>query len=120
MENYTIIKLNIENTILVLINTCESPFDYINEITTDLNKMSFSGIVIIDELLHSGNNSERFISCDFSNGRFMNNSFAYCAVGKQNVLRKYICEHLKEEYEYLELSGLTSHQIGLIKKDCVI
>ncbi len=120
MENFSIIRLNTNNKILILIKTCESPFEYIKEISDELSEMRFDGTVIIDELLHSGNNFERFITCKFQNDEFQNDSFSFYEVPKQNILRKYICDYLKMHYEFLDSSGLSSPQINLIKNDCII
>lgn len=120
MKNFDIINLDVSNKILVLIYTSESPFSYIEEIATRLDEISFNGTVIIDELLHSGNNNERFIGCIYKDGEFLNDSFSFINVPKQNSLRKYICDYLRNDYEYLSLSGLSSVQKKLIEKDCVI
>lgn len=120
MKNFEIINLAVSNRILVLIYTSESPFSYIKEIANSLEEISFDGTVIIDELLHSGNNDERFIGCIYKDGEFLNESFSFINVPKQNSLRKYICDYLRNDNEYLSLSGLSSVQKKLIEKDCVI
>lgn len=120
MKDFDIIKLDMDNKILVLICTSESPFSYIKEIANKLREIHFNGTVIIDELLHSGNNEERFIRCIYKDGEFLNESFGFINVPKQSGLRKYICDYLRSDFEYLNLSSLSSVQIKLIKKDCVI
>ena len=120
MKNFEIINLAVPNRILVLIYTSESPFSYIKEIANSLEEIGFNGTVIIDELLHSGNNDERFIECIYKDGEFSNESFSFINVPKQNHLHKYICDYLRNDYEYLSLSGLSSVQKKLIEKDCVI
>lgn len=120
MKAYNIIWLEQQNTLLILICTCESPFTYLPEIKYELDKIGFSGTIIFDELLHSGNNEERFISCTFEGGNFQNDSFKFTLVPKQAALRKYMSLYLKNDSEYLHSSGLTSSQIKLIEKECVI
>lgn len=120
MKDYSIIRLEQQNTLLILICTCESPFTYLMEIKQELDSIGYSGIVIFDELLHSGNNEERFISCMFERGNFQNDSFKFILVPKQASLRRYMSLYLKNDSEYLRSSGLTSAQINLIEKECVI
>ena len=120
MKEYSFVRLDKSNTMLVVIHTCESPFDYLTDIATDLIQISFSGTVIFDELLHSGNNSERFISCQFEKGEFDKSSFQFMSVKKQDELRRYIGEYLRQKPELLRSSGLTSAQIKLVEKKCVI
>ena len=119
MENFYMIETDDRN-IIILMCTCESPFDYLQEITKELNKISFTGTVIIDELLHSGNSEERFINGYFENGDFSKESFHFLSVPRQSNLRKYMCMYLREDHEYLYSSGLTLSQIRLIERNCVI
>lgn len=120
MKEYDIIKLENQNVILVLIRTCESPFEYLPEISDDLKKLNYSGKVIFDEMLHSGNTDERFISCIFEDGGFAAESFQFIAVKKKAPIRKFLCDYLQSEKEYLHSSGLTSSQQKLIEKNFVI
>lgn len=120
MKEYDFIKLEDQNIILVLIQTCESPFDYLTEIADDLRKLNYSGKIIFDELLHSGNTDERFISCIFEHKEFVRESFRFVPVKRQAHLRKFICEYLQNDKDYLYVSGLTSYQQKLIEKKCVI
>lgn len=120
MKDYTILKIEQNNIVMVVIHTCESPFDYLQEIADDLRKIGYSGTVVFDELLHSGNNDERFINSIFENGEFMEKSFQFLVVKKQDTLRRYLCDYLQNEQEYLQTSGLTTAQIKLIEKRCII
>ncbi len=120
MKEYDFIKLEDQNVILVLIQTCESPFEYLSEIADDLRKLNYSGKIIFDELLHSGNSDERFISGTFEHEEFVTESFQFIPVKRQAPLRKFICEYLQSDKDYLHASGLTSYQQKLIEKNCVI
>lgn len=120
MKDYDIVKLEDQNAILVIMHTCDSPFDYLPEIAWELKKLNYSGVVIFDELLHSGNNEERFINCVFNEEDFITESFQFFPVNKQAVLRKYMCDYLRKDIEYLQSSSLSSAQIKLIEKECVI
>ncbi|MCD8119182.1 MAG: type II toxin-antitoxin system RnlB family antitoxin [Lachnospiraceae bacterium] len=119
MKEYDIINLEDSKMLLIIIRTCESPFDYLSEITADLQNINYSGKIIFDELLHSGNNDERFISCFFDH-EFQTESFQFMTVKKQSPLRSFLCEYLQKEKDYLPFSGLTSYQQKLIEKNCVI
>ena len=48
MKDYNIIWLEQQNTLLILICTCESPFTYLSEIKYELDKIGFSGTIIFD------------------------------------------------------------------------
>lgn len=118
MDNFSIIPLDDENRILIIICSLESPFVYIEEIAEKLTKLEFKGTVIIDELLHSGNTEERFIKCFFDQG-FRDDSFSFLDVPKKSLLRKYICVQLKENPNLMEYS-LSKEQMKLIQKNVVI
>ena len=120
MKNFGIVKLTQQNQVLVLIYDCESPFCYLPEIAAELKTSNFNGTVIFDELLHSGNTKERFISGSFENGSFQKESFQFIPIKKQDTIRMPMCRYLKNDLDYLHSSGLTSSQIKLIEKDCVI
>lgn len=120
MKKFDIIKLNIADVILVQTLVSESPFDFILEIQQELNMIGFEGNVIIDELLHSGNNEERFIKVKFINGGFAKDSFQFINIQKQDPIRKHINKYLREHTDELQLSGLTSYQISMIKQGCIV
>lgn len=120
MKKFEIIELSSLNALLIQTLVSESPFDFLSEIQDELSSISFSGSVIIDELLHSGNNEERFIGCEFKDGAFTNNSFRFLKVQKQDPIRRHIGDYLRKNPDELRLSGLTSYQIDLIKKECTV
>lgn len=120
MKNFDIITLEKQNIVLVLILDCESPFHYLQEIGEELKRNKYMGTVIFDELLHSGNNDERFIICNYAEGDFITDSFQFCFVPKQDAIRGYMSTYLRKDLDNLRISGLGSHQIGLIEKGCVI
>ena len=120
MKNFDIIMLEKLNIVLVLILDCESPFDHLQEIVEELKRNKYEGTVVFDELLHSGNNDERFIICNFADRNFVTDSFQFYSVPKQHMIRGYMNAYLKRNSESLRVSGLGSHQIGLIEKGCVV
>lgn len=120
MKNFDIITLEKQNIVLVLILECESPFHFLQEISEELKRNKYMGTVIFDELLHSGNNDERFIIGNFTQGDFVTDSFQFCHVPKQDAIRRYMSDYLRKNLGDLQVSGLTSHQSRLVKKGCVI
>lgn len=121
MDNFKIISLNeTEIKILIVMKTCDSPFDFVSEIQEQLQVIHFSGVFVIDELLHSGNNEERFISGFFDGKAFDNSKFKYVNIGKKSPVRNYVCEYLQSDLEVLKYSSLTEKQQKLISHGCII
>ena len=121
MNDFDIVNLNDENIkILIVMKTCDSPFDFVDEIQEQLKIIEFSGIFVIDKLLHSGNNEERFISGFFDGNSFDDSKFRFEKVDKKNVIRSYICEYLRSDIEVLNYSTLTDKQQKLISHGCII
>lgn len=84
MNDFDIVNLNDENIkILIVMKTCDSPFDFVDEIQEQLKIIEFSGIFVIDTLLHSGNNEERFISGFFDGNSFDDSKFRFEKVDKK-------------------------------------
>ena len=121
MDDYDFVELNDEDLeLLIVMKTNESPFEYIQEFQAKLMEIAFSGNVIIDGLLHSGNTEERFISGFFDGFAFDNSKFKFKDIERKSVIRNYICEYLKSDEELLMYSGLTTMQQKLILKGCTI
>ena len=121
MNNFEIVKLNEDIIeILIVMKTNDSPFEYVDELQKELSEIEFSGVVVIDGLLHSGNTEERFISGFFDGSSFDNSKFKFENVARKSVIRNYICEYLKSDQELLMYSGLTTSQQKLILKGCII
>jgi len=121
MNNFEIIVLNEEKeNILIIMKTSEPPFDFLEEMETALEDIHYKGNVVIDELLHSGNNEERFIVGYFDGNRFESEGFNFKLVMKKSALREPVCRFLQRDKEFLFLTGLTGKQQKLIEKGCVI
>lgn len=121
MDIFDIIVVNEEKeNILVVMKTSEPPFDYISEIESSLKERHYIGVVLIDELLHSGNTEERFIRGYFDGNKFDNGKFAFESVAKKSKLREHMCFYLFRDKKSLEVSILTSRQQHLIEHGCVI
>ena len=121
MNDFNIIDIeNEEFNILILMMTCDSPFDYITEIAEQLNNKQFKGSVIIDEMLHSGNSDERFITGYFDGVAFDENSFRFLTVPARSDLRQPMCTYLASDLDVLNYSILTIRQQKLISKGCYL
>ena len=121
MNNFDLVELNDEDLeLLIVMKTNESPFEYIQEFQAKLMEIAFSGKVIIDGLLHSGNTEERFISGFFDGLTFDNSKFKFENIERKSAIRNYICDYLKSDEELLLYSGLTTKQQKLISKGCTI
>ena len=68
METFELVEE--KENILVVMKTSEPPFDYLAEIEASLREKHYIGVVMIDELLHSGNTEERFIQGYFDGAKF--------------------------------------------------
>lgn len=122
MNNFDIIILNEEkeNSALVVMKTSEPPFDFLTEMEDSLRKLEYVGIVVIDELLHSGNSEERFIQGFFNGNNFEKGKFEFLAVAKKSKLRVYMCDFLRKDDEFLKFSCLTVKQQKLVQCGCII
>ncbi|NBH29051.1 hypothetical protein D3Z60_25940 [Lachnospiraceae bacterium] len=121
MNNFDIVNLDYKDIkILIVMKTSDSPFDFVNELQEKLKMIGFSGLFVIDELLHSGNNGERFISGFFDGNSFDNSKFRFEDVAKKSDIRSYMCNYLKSDLEALSYSNLTDKQQKLISHGCVI
>ena len=110
MNNFDMIVISEKKeNILVVMKTSEPPFDYLAEIEALLRERRYIGVVMIDELLHSGNTEERFIHGYFDGVQFDSEKFAFELVPKKSKLR-----------ESLEYSILTTRQQKMIEHGCII
>ncbi len=100
---------------IIILKTSEAPFEILDSIAEYLSKNNFSGNIIIDQLLHSGNNNERFIVGNFDGKQFDTTSFRFEKLKKQSPERKYMCEYLRSDDDIINFSILTTEQKNLIK-----
>ena len=121
MNNFELVILDErKQNIIVVMKTSEAPFEFVYEIQESLKSINFVGKIIIDELLHSGNTKERFISGYFDGDTFTEASFKYELVEKRSEIRSYICEYLSKDNEILDYCGLTEKQQELIRRGFII
>ncbi|MDU1071521.1 type II toxin-antitoxin system RnlB family antitoxin [Clostridium sp.] len=121
MKMYNIIKLeNLDYDSLVIMCNANSPIDYLPLIYNELKKINIEGKIIIDEILHVGNTSKRFITFDFNNKLSLEEiKMDFVNVKKDNKLRKISCEYLRKN-DLIEYSILSSIQKRMINKGIVI
>lgn len=116
--NYKIVALNDEQKYEYLIILCNSnsPYDYIRDISNNLDKTK-SGDILIDQILHVGNTEKRFMAFQFNRGKIENGNFVN--VKKNSKIRKLTCNFLNDA-GLVDGSILTSIQARMIKKGLVI
>ena len=109
MNGFVIRKLNNEkyDKILVCL-TFESIVNYLNDIEESSEINGQSGLLLIDQLLVTGNGRNRFICCEFSNGVVNINSTH--DTDPSESIRKESVKILKENMGLLRHSILTDEQ----------
>lgn len=115
MKKYILEKINEdEYTYFIISLTYESILDYIEDIEKKLSIEKNKILILIDQLLTTGNNKNRFISCEYQNGKIK----LYTAknVDCSNDIRKISSQVLKDNYELIENSILTKNQKQCIKE----
>ena len=89
----------------VLCLTCESLLTYIIKIESALAEETRNERIFIDQLLITGNGTNRFVSCKFSNGRFDVKTAQI--VTPNESFKKETVEWLHDNYSFIENSILT-------------
>ena len=121
MNNYDIFDVEEQDIKLVIVmKTSESPFDYAADIQVQLRNMGFVGTFLIDELLHSGNNEERFIRGFFDGEAFDNGRFCFEQIAKRSKIRDFVCQYLRSDTDVLNYSCLSERQQKLISHGCMV
>lgn len=114
MEEYIIINTNVEGyDRFVLCLSFESLWTYIKKIEDALAKNNTTERVLFDQLLITGNGSNRFMSCDFSEGK-LDFRTAHIVM-PTDYFRKETVDWLYNNYYYVENSILTEEQRQKIK-----
>lgn len=114
MCEYAIIKTNAEDySRMVICLSSESLLTYIDMIEQALAEDDLDGRVLIDQLLLTGNGTNRFMSVSFSHGKF-DLKTAQVANPPEHY-RKATAEWLHNNYCYAENSILTAEQKQKIK-----
>lgn len=109
MSNFIIKEINKDGyDRFLLCLSFDSLLSYLGSIESSLKAVSDSGKVLIDQLLITGNNDNRFLSCDFSHGKF---DFTTARiVNPANFFREETVDLLHDNYGYVENSILTDSQ----------
>ena len=116
MKEYIVCSVedkDFDNFLLCL--SFESIVNYIESIEKDFSIANKSGRMLIDQLLVTGNECNRFISCDYNHGKLNLNSIKN--VEPDVMYRKKTMQLLKMNYECVKHSILTEHQKNCIKEE---
>ncbi|MBQ6160038.1 MAG: type II toxin-antitoxin system RnlB family antitoxin [Oscillospiraceae bacterium] len=106
MSSYFIKELKTEgyDSFLLWLSS-ESLIDNIHSIEQSPNISNASGKMLIDQLLLTGNGDNRFISCDYHNGKLDLRSVSVAF--PTDFFRKETMKWLHDHYDYLSCSILT-------------
>lgn len=118
MKEYTILNTYVDGyDRLVLCLSFESLLTYIKKIETVLAQEPREERILIDQLLITGNSTNRFMSCEFTHGRL---DFTTAQiVTPAEFFRKETVVWLHDNYAYVENSILTEDQRQKIKDNIV-
>ena len=114
MHEYIIFNVNVDGyDKYVLCLSSEGLLPYIRKVETELVEEMIEGKILIDQLLVTGNGTNRFVSCVFSNGRL---DFKTAQnVAPAEFFKKKTVEWLHDNYSHVENSILTEEQRKKIK-----
>ena len=118
MNEYMIFKTNTEDyDRFVLCLSFESILTYIKEIENVLAQDKSEKKILIDQLLITGNGANRFMSCNFTEGRLDFKTARI--VSPAECFKKETVSWLHENYLYVENSILTEEQRRKIKENVI-
>ena len=118
MNKYIIIKNNVkEYDRLILCLTSESLLTYIHKIENNLEENIGIKYILIDQLLITGNNSNRFIKLNFLRGKLDLNTTQI--VKPSDCIKKETIKWLHNNYHYVKNSILTDEQCQKIKDNII-
>jgi hypothetical protein len=113
VRNYLLYQLqNDQYDYFVVCLTYESILNYLSQLENDQLLRDKSGVLLIDQLLVTGNGRNRFIACDFRDGE-INLSTARKVV-PDNKYKCLTVKLLQQNYDLLQCSILSDHQRELI------
>ena len=117
MNKYIIIKSNVkEYDRLIICLTSESLLTYIHKIENNLEE-NRKQILLIDQLLITGNSSNRFIKCNFLRGKLDLDTAQI--VEPLGCIKKETIKWLHNNYHYVKNSILTDEQCQKIKDNII-
>lgn len=112
---------NDEYKFYIIMNSSKSPLTFLRNIYMDLYEYNQDGKILIDQIMHVGNNEKRFISVEYSRSdqSINTNKIKFVNIPKDNIYRRISCQYFKNK-EILEYSLLTSIQKRMINKGIAI
>lgn len=114
MNEYIIFDTNVDGyDKYVLCLSFESLLSYIRKIEAELAEDTKEKRILIDQLLITGNGTNRFVSCVFTNGLLDFKTTQN--VTPAEIFRKETVEWLHDNYSYVKNSILTEEQRKKIK-----
>ncbi len=118
MNEYIIIKTHSDGyDRLVLCLTSESLTTYRSNLETALAQEIETGKILIDQLMVTGNGPNRYISCEFSDGRL---DFKTAQIANPaESFREETVKRLHDNHLYIENSILTEEQRQKVKDNIV-
>lgn len=120
MKEFNILSLyNNEYSALITMCISESPLNYLLDIEEELKEKKLYGNMIIDQILHSGNNEERFLTFYFDKDVNKQLILKFVSIPKTTNVRRIACENLMN-LDLLNYSILSSIQRRMIEKGIVI
>lgn len=116
-SSYEIIKYNVDKFECIVIPTSiTNPLEKINLLTEQLREENInSGCIVFDFIFSAGNSTERYASVQYHNG-FVNNTFQYIEIPKDNPIRKVCSDYLREKGDEGYFALLDKSQISLLKE----
>jgi len=115
MKEYCVRKLESASyDIYLLCLTFDSVLNYIDDIEQNTLIRGRTGIMIIDQLLATGNGKNRFISCEFSNGSIILASAKNVKPG--GAIKHVALQSLQRNYDYIQNSILSEGQLVKIQQ----
>lgn len=120
MNKFGIICTDNENYRAFIIMRCsDSPLQYLDQIQKALSEKKISGNILIDQLLHSGNNAERFIKAYFDSKQFDAKTFNFENISKDAEYRKISCSYFKNA-KLIKYSLLNTTQKRMMEEEITI
>lgn len=99
---------------VLIVTTHENPLLHLQNIERDFGCKIEKGIILIDLLLHSGNNEDRFIEIEYTGLEFNFSTMKKVKIDRANPVRKKTSELLTTFPDVIESSILNSQQKKLI------
>ena len=117
MKNYMIKKINTGQLYLINMD-CDSILNYLAEVENEDTVRTGEGELIIDQLLVTGNSSNRFLSCGYAYGRVLFGSAKN--VEGSYELRKITSDLFRKQFKDIECSVLSHNQLEMIREGRVL